>query len=99
MERFLYRLAAFHRIPHVEAWKKTISIRQVTRWLAYWTVEPFGDDWERTARHTLFVLKALGADVTEEFVATFKPNYDPNREMTPDEIEAELNKFAKRHDK
>lgn len=94
MERFIYRLAAYHRIPHVEAWKRRVSIRQVIKWLAYWSVEPFGDDWDRTARQTLFLLKALGSDVDADLIAVFKPNYDPDREMTQDEIDAELTKFA-----
>lgn len=99
MERFVYRLAAHHRIADVEAWKKRVKLRQIEKWLAYWKVEPFGDDWGRTARQTLFLIKCLGADVNAEFLETFLPNYDPDRVMTEDEINAELNKFAKRFPK
>lgn len=70
-------------------------MRQVMKWVAYWNVEPFGDDWERTARQTLFVLAGLGCTVTDELVETFKPNYDPDRELTQDEINAKLAAFAK----
>lgn len=95
MERFLYRLAAHHRIPDVEEWKKRTTLRQVEKWLAYWKVEPFGDDWNRTARQTLFLLKAFGCNVDTQFLESFLPNYDPNRPMTDDEIEAELTKFTR----
>lgn len=95
MERFIYRLATHHRIPNVEAWKKTITLRQVEKWLAYWKVEPFGDDWNRTARQTLFLLNGLGVRVDASFLEAFLPNYDPDRPMTEDEINAELNKFKR----
>lgn len=94
LERFIYRLATHHRIPNVEEWKKTITLRQIEKWLAYWKVEPFGDDWNRTARATLFILKGLGCGVDASFIEAFLPNYDPNREMTEDEINAELTKFT-----
>ena len=64
------------------------------RWVAYYRVEPFGEDWLRTARSTVMILKGLGAKVDEQFVEKFLPGYDPNRPMTPDEIEAELNKLS-----
>lgn len=75
---------------------KRVTLRQVEKWLAYWKVEPFGDDWNRTARQTLFLIQALGAKVEESFIEKFLPNYDPNRVMTADEIKAELSKFARR---
>lgn len=75
---------------------KRVTLRQVEKWLAYWKVEPFGDDWNRTARQTLFLIQALGAKVEESFIEKFLPNYDPNRVMTADEIKAELSKFARK---
>lgn len=96
MERFIYRLAAHHRIDDVEEWMRRVSLRQILTWYAYWRVEPFGDDWTRTAVQTLFVLKALGQAVDETFVEKFLPNYDPDRPMTEDEINAELTKFSRR---
>lgn len=95
MERFIYRLATHHRIANVAAWKKTITLRQVEKWIAYWKVEPFGDDWNRTARQTLFILKAMGVGVDAAFLEAFLPNYDPNRPMTEDEINSELTKFQR----
>jgi len=77
--------------------KRRVTLRQIERWLAYWKVEPFGDDWERTARQTLFIIQALGAKVDDSktFIEKFLPNYDPNRAMTEDEIKAELGKFTR----
>lgn len=95
MERFIYRLATHHRIADVEGWKQSVSLQQILKWYAYWRVEPFGDDWSRTAVQTLFVLKALGANVGTEFIEKFLPNYDPNRVMSDEEITAELTKFAR----
>jgi len=91
----VYRLAAHHRIPEPEKWKRTVTLRQIEKWFAYWKVEPFGNDWDRTARQTLFILKALGAGVDASFVETFLPNYDPDRVMTEEEMAAELTKFAR----
>lgn len=63
--------------------------------MAYYRVEPFGEDWLRTARATAYTLAALGAKIDDQFVEKFLPSYDPHREMTPDEIEAELRKLEK----
>jgi hypothetical protein len=96
IDRFVYRLAAHFRIANVEEWKRTVSLRQVQKWIAFYKIEPFGDDWNRTARSTLFILKAMGSSVDDRFLEMFLPTYDPDRPMTPDEIEAELTKFARK---
>lgn len=41
----------------------------------------------------MFILAALGAKIDSQFVEMFLPSYDPNREMTQDEIAAELSKL------
>jgi hypothetical protein len=38
----------------------------------------------------MFTLAAMGAKVDPEFVEVFLPNYDPDREMTEDEIAEKL---------
>jgi hypothetical protein len=93
-ERFLYRLAAHHRIVNVERLKQRIPISALRRWIAAYRVEPFGDEWGRTALQTLLILKALGAQVDPQFREMFLPSYDPDREMTEDEIQAELMKCS-----
>lgn len=74
-------------------------MRALQRWMAFYRIEPFGDEWGRASLSTLLIIKALGATVTEDFRERFLPSYDPNREMTEDEIEAELMKCpgARRH--
>ena len=75
---------------------RKIRIDEIVDWVAYWNVEPFGDDWNRTAMQTLFLLKALGASVDETFLEAFLPNYDPNRAMTNEELEEQIERFKKR---
>jgi hypothetical protein len=64
-------------------------------WYAYWRVEGFGQSWERTATQTMFILKALGADVDETFIDRFLPGYDPDRPMTEEEMEDQMNRFRR----
>lgn len=42
----------------------------------------------------MLILKALGANVDPQFREMFLPSYDPDREMTEDEIQAEMMKAA-----
>jgi hypothetical protein len=93
IELFLYRLAVTLRIGNVEEWKHTLTLDQLHRWIAYYRVEPFGGDWLRTAKATMFTVAALGAKPDQRFMEMFLPSYNPDREMTPDEIEAELAKL------
>lgn len=44
----------------------------------------------------MFVIKALGANVDADFEEMFLPGYDPDREMTDEEIAAELEKLRVR---
>ena len=93
LELFLYRLAAHHRIPNVEEWRHTVTIDQLRRWIAYYRIEPFGDEWRRSARAALIVAAAFGAKVEPESEEKFLPTYDPMRVMTEAEIMAELMKI------
>jgi len=93
MELFLYRLASHHRVWNVDELSETITIRQVQKWLAFHKIEPIGLDWLRTAKATVLTLKALGANVTADALEMFMPGYDPRREMTEDEMIAELMKI------
>jgi hypothetical protein len=95
-DRFLYRLAAHLKIPNVEEWKDEVTIDQVHRWMAYYRVEPFGEDWLRTARGTLFTAMAFGAKPDDTFIDMFLPSYDPDRELTEDEINAKIAAYAAR---
>lgn len=86
---FLYRLALEHGIWDVEAWKQKITLGQVRRWMAYWRVEPFGDQWRRAGRAALV---ASGGKVEPSAEEKFLPSYkapEP-RQMSDEEQMAEL---------
>lgn len=73
---------------------RTTSVRQVRKWFAAYRLEPFGNDWRRTAKQTTVLAGALGAKVGEEFESAFLPTYDPSRPtQTPEEMARELAKL------
>ena len=74
-----------------------MTLDQVHRWMAYYRVEPFGEDWLRTARAVSWIVAALGAKPDESIVDAFLPTYDPDREMTVDEINQKMAAWAARH--
>lgn len=91
---FLYRLALQLGIWNVEQWKKEITLSQITRWIAFYRVCPFGDDWRRTARLAVSVAAANGAKVKEDAEEMFLPTYDPSRPtQTEEEMLRELSKI------
>lgn len=91
---FLHRLAAHHRILDVDGLARTVSIRQVRRWLAFYRLEPFGNEWRRTARSTVVMARAVGAKIDENAEEMFLPTYDPTRPLqTEDQMLAELMKI------
>lgn len=91
---FLYRLALELDIWDVAALAAEIRIDQLAGWMAFYRIEPFGQDWRRTARMVALLATALGAKVKEDFEEVFLPGYDPGRQMqSDDEILAELMKI------
>jgi hypothetical protein len=95
---FLYRLALELGIWDVEGWKKEITLEQVKRWLAFYRLEPFGDEWRRTARLAMTVAASNGAKVKEDAEELFLPTYDPGRPtQTEAEMMAELAKIGMKH--
>jgi hypothetical protein len=71
-----------------------MSVRDLRRWFAHYRLEPFGNDWRRTAREAAMICRALNAKVSEEFEEMFLPTYDPSRPtQTPEEIARELAKL------
>lgn len=76
----------------VEGWKKQISVRQIMRWQAYWRVEPFGDEWRRSARAALTSAAGFGAKLEPGSEDRFLPSYR-QKPQTLDEMRAELMKI------
>ena len=94
MELFVYRLALAMGIWDVEAFKHTITIRQLRKWMAMWRVEPFGDEWRRSGRAALV---ASGGKIEADSEDKFLPSYR-EKQQTEAELIAELRKipgFAK----
>jgi hypothetical protein len=94
---FTYRLALQLKIDQVEAWKQRLTVRQLKRWMAYWRVEPFGDEWRMAARQSLTAAAAFGAKPDAESEDKFLPSYR-EKPQTLEDIRRELSKipgFAK----
>lgn len=90
----MYRLALQLGIGEVERWKETVSLDQIQRWLAFYQVSPWGDEWRRTARLAGVVATALGAKLKEDSEDMFLPTFDPGRaKKTDDEMMAEFMKI------
>ena len=78
----------------VQGLAKTLNIRDFRRWFAYYRLEPFGNDWRRTAKLATITAAALGAKVQEDFEEMFLPTFDPSRpRQTPEQMMAELAKI------
>lgn len=91
---FLYRLALELGIANVEDWKREITLEQIKRWIAFYRICPFGDDWRRTARLAVSLAAASGAKVKEDAEEMFLPTFDPSRPtQTEEEMLAELMKI------
>jgi hypothetical protein len=88
---FLYRLAALHRVVDVDEWAKRVPLRVLRGWMAYWTLEPFGDDWARTGKLAAVMASSNGAKVDTDFETKFLPSYRAPVQTT-DEMIAELKK-------
>lgn len=78
----------------VEALADRLSLAQFRRWCAYYLIEPFGTDWQRTARLAVWLAITMGAKVSpdDELEEKFLPTYR-TVPQTDQEIEAELMKI------
>jgi hypothetical protein len=89
---FLYRLADRKGIVDVEEWAKTLPLRVLKGWMAYWMVEPFGDEWRRSGKLAAVVAGAVGGEVPVDFEDRFLPSYQAPVQTEADMI-AELRKI------
>ena len=76
----------------MDAFAKTVPLRCLKQWMAYWMVEPFGDDWSRTGKLAAIVAAASGNKVEADFGDRFLPSYRPPQQ-TEAEMLAELRKI------
>lgn len=84
---FAYLLAAHLGIEDADRMMCRMSVRQLRRWAAAYRLQPFGDDWRRSARQTVVMASAMGAKVSEHAEEMFLPSYDGGE---PVQSEAEM---------
>lgn len=60
--------------------------------MAYWRIEPFGDDWRRSAREALTAAAGFGAKPDPDAEERFLPSYR-EKPQTIDDIRRELAKI------
>lgn len=72
---FLHRLALAFDVMDVDALSATVPVRVVRQWMAFWRVEPFGDEWRRTGKLAAVVAAAMGGEIPADFEDTFLPSY------------------------
>jgi len=91
---FLFRLALECGEWDVDALSRRITVRQLTEWMAFYRLEPFGNSWRQSARVAIWSAAAAGAKVTPDDEDRFMPCYRPGGAvMTDAEIAAELRKI------
>ena len=88
----MFRLALEFRRVDVDRFANEITVQQLRRWKAYYLSEPFGCDWQRTARLAAWISATMGAKVADDTEDRFLPTYKM-RPQTDAEIEAELSKI------
>lgn len=92
MRLFLYRLAALHRVLDVDEWAKRIPLRVLRGWMAYWVLEPFGDEWARTGKLAAVTAEAQGHKLDPDFGDKFLPSYRAPVQ-TEEELKAQLRRI------
>lgn len=92
MRLFLHRLALAHRVLDVDSLAAVLPLRVVKGWMAYWLVEPFGDEWARTGKLAAIIAAANGAKVEADFEEKFLPSYRAPQQTQEQMIE-ELRKI------
>lgn len=96
VELFTYRLALAMRIWNVEQWKGEIGLPQLRKWWAYWFCEPFGMEWQRSAKLAVVTAEAAGCRVDLESVERFLPTWR-RPELSEEEEERRLIAHLKRN--
>ena len=97
---FLGRLALACGEWDVEALSRRITLRQLKWWMAFWRVEPFGDEWARSGKLAAVTAAAQGAKVEPDFEERFLPSYRAPVQTTEQMISVlrQIPVFAKQMD-
>ena len=87
---FEFRLALALGRSHSEL-LATVDAAELAEWEAYWSIEPWGDEWRQVARLATALCTSWGAkNLKEEMIM---PSHR-KREQTPAEMFAELGRLA-----
>lgn len=87
---FEFRLALALGRSHAEL-LRTVDAAELAEWEAYWTIEPWGDEWRMSARMTTAICTAWGGkNLKEEMLM---PSHRKRRQ-TQDEMIANLRALA-----
>lgn len=84
LERFVRRLALASNRPDFRRFADEIDLEDVVGWLAFWHLEPFGDEWRQAARTAVTVAGALGK-LKDEAEEMFMPNFRIEDDVQSDE--------------
>ena len=95
---FMFRLALALGRHDVDKLAEEMTPGQIAEWMAFWQIEPFGDEWRRTARATVMMANVMGAKIKPDNETQFLPGYDPFEQMlTPEELRAKFERIKNGH--
>ena len=91
MLKFIMRLALHMGRPDFSRMAQEISQTELEWWIAYDSVEPFGNHWRRTARQTVILANMQGAKLTQDHEDQMVPGWSPFEvKQTPAQMAAVL---------
>lgn len=95
---FLYRLALEIGEWDVEQTPGSLAARmtldQLRRWIAFYRIEPFGQDWRRSGREVAMLGAVWTGKFNEDLEEKFLPTFRALRPQTEAEMMAELAKLG-----
>ena len=83
----LFRLALKLGVWDVDALADSMPVELFKEWMAFYMIEPWGDEWRRTGRLTALMVAAAGAKVEGELEEKFLPGGGMYRGMNQTEAQ------------
>ena len=60
-----------------------IDLEDIVGWLAFWHLEPFGDEWRQAARNAVTIAGSMGK-LPDDAERLFMPNYNAEDDVQTD---------------